>query len=61
MKNKCGALMVSFDIREEGKEIVLVGSKPYGKGVEILNAFAGVDAQNILSALLTVSEANKEE
>lgn len=50
--NKTGCVLVSWDLRHgPDKSIVIVGKKTPRKDVEVINAFQGKKAEEVLEAL----------
>lgn len=54
-----GSYIVSWDFSEKDTGVLLVGEKKPGKSVEIINAFSGKEAEDLLVKLSERKEKEK--
>jgi len=57
MNKKSGVYMVSYSIDKPGKEVVLVATKDFKASPQILNAFTGPEAMQVLDTLIPLGKA----
>jgi hypothetical protein len=56
-----GSFIVSFDFSSDKEGAVIVGRQKKGKGIEIVNAFHGQDARELLDKLTTKEKKDENK